>query len=89
MWFGLNVRLSAFDGPIPELVVYTGNAGGILTDYGIDGPPDLVVEILDEWSWKNDLIDKSVLYAKGGISEYWIIDPEEQALIICSLVSGA
>lgn len=87
VWFGLNVRLSAYDGPIPELVVYTGEAGGTLTEYGIDGPPDLVVEILDEWSRKNDLIDKSVLYAKSGIPEYWIVDPEEQVLIVCSLAS--
>lgn len=89
VWFGLNVRLSAYDGPVPELVLYTGGAGGKLTEYGIDGPPDLVVEILDSASRNNDLVDKSVLYARGGIPEYWIIDPEDRMLIVCRLFDGA
>jgi Uma2 family endonuclease len=39
---------------------------------------ELVIEIVSEGSAnrKRDLIDKRVDYAKAGIAEYWIVDPE-------------
>ena len=49
---------------------------------GYDGPPDLVVEILSESTWKKDvgvgreIVDKMRYYRSVGVSEYWIYNPE-------------
>ena len=49
---------------------------------GYDGPPDLVVEILSESTWKKDvgvggeIADKMRYYRSVGVSEYWIYNPE-------------
>ena len=37
--------------------------------------PDLVIEILSETTWRNDLHDKPELYQKLGVNEYYLYDP--------------
>lgn len=41
----------------------------------IQGPPDLVVEILSDATRKTDEIIKRKLYERFGVGEYWLIDP--------------
>ncbi|MCX7841076.1 MAG: Uma2 family endonuclease [Anaerolineae bacterium] len=41
----------------------------------LDGPADLVVEIVSDESVSRDLDEKFVEYQEAGIAEYWIIDP--------------
>lgn len=41
----------------------------------IDGPGDLVVEIVSLDSRKRDRADKYYEYEQGGVREYWLIDP--------------
>lgn len=48
----------------------------ILTDAGAEGPPDLVVEILSPKTPALDLTNKKRVYARLGVKELWIIDPE-------------
>jgi len=42
----------------------------------LDGPADLVVEIVSPESAGRDRGDKFYEYARGGVPEYWLIDPE-------------
>lgn len=44
----------------------------------LDGPADLVVEILERESAGRDRGEKFYAYAEGGVPEYWLIDPETQ-----------
>ena len=39
--------------------------------------PDLVVEVLSDRSWENDLGDKKARYARIGVAEYWLFAPPE------------
>ncbi|MEE8586982.1 MAG: Uma2 family endonuclease, partial [Acidobacteriota bacterium] len=39
------------------------------------GPADLAVEIVSPDSPRRDRVDKFAEYQKGGVREYWIIDP--------------
>jgi Uma2 family endonuclease len=41
----------------------------------LDGPADLVVEVVSEDSVARDYDDKFVEYQDAGVREYWIIDP--------------
>ena len=47
----------------------------------LDGPADLVVEIVSPESQERDRVEKYREYEQGGVKEYWLIDPERQEAI--------
>jgi len=53
------------------------------------GPPDLVVEVISPGTRRRDRNDKFVEYARAGISEYWIVDPEARTIEVFVLQDGA
>lgn len=44
----------------------------------LDGPADLVVEIVSAESEQRDRVQKFSEYERGGVREYWLIDPEKR-----------
>jgi Uma2 family endonuclease len=48
----------------------------------IQGAPDLVVEVLSPSTCKNDRVEKSRMYYKHGVKEYWIVDPDHKTVEI-------
>lgn len=64
----------------PDILMVHHTRKQIITRRGIEGPPDLAVEILSPSSHKRDKLTKRDLYAKFGVSEYWIIDASNQTL---------
>ena len=46
----------------------------------IEGPPDLLIEVLSPSSGRRDRGEKLSLYAQTGIREYWIVDPETRQI---------
>jgi Uma2 family endonuclease len=44
----------------------------------LDGPADLVVEIVSPESATRDRREKFAEYEKGGVGEYWLIDPQRK-----------
>ncbi|GIV21542.1 MAG: hypothetical protein KatS3mg023_3293 [Armatimonadota bacterium] len=44
----------------------------------LDGPADLVVEIVSPDSEERDRVQKFAEYQQGGVREYWLIDPQKQ-----------
>ncbi|MHC9542355.1 MAG: Uma2 family endonuclease [Vulcanimicrobiota bacterium] len=50
----------------------------ILSKRGVDGAPDLLVEILSPATAKYDRISKKQLYARYGVRWFWIVDPDER-----------
>lgn len=61
---------------------------GKLDAAGCLGAPDLVVEILSPGNNKRELKNKYEVYEEAGVREYWVIHPNEQTLLIYSLVEG-
>lgn len=49
-----------------------------LDENGCVGAPDLIIEILSKSSSKKDLQDKFDLYQESGVTEYWIVSPNDQ-----------
>jgi Uma2 family endonuclease len=47
---------------------------------------DLVMEIVSEHNRRHDLVTKRDEYARAGIPEYWIVDPEEETITIFVLM---
>ena len=58
-----------------------------LTDEGMTGAPDLVVEIVSPGSGFHDRGRKYDLYLRHGVREYWIVDPDERVVEVHRLVS--
>ncbi len=40
------------------------------------GVPDLVVEVTSSGTWRTDRVEKMLEYARAGVQEYWIVDPD-------------
>jgi Uma2 family endonuclease len=51
----------------------------------IDAAPDLVVEILSPGTRRRDLTTKWDLYARFGVREYWIVDPDARNVTVLAL----
>ncbi len=68
----------------PDLIFVSRERMTILTEANIQGAPDLVVEILSPSTAQRDLGIKRNLYAKFGVREYWIVDPESKTVQVLS-----
>jgi Uma2 family endonuclease len=84
----VDVRLSAHDLVQPDLLFIARDRLSIMTDVAIEGPPDLVVEILSPGTRERDLGAKRDLYARAGVREYWVIDPEARTIAMLGLYDG-
>ncbi len=64
----------------PDLLFLSAKKLHLVSERGIEGPPDLIVEVLSPTTEKTDRETKSRLYAKFGVPHYWLIDPETKQL---------
>ncbi|HUF62829.1 MAG TPA: Uma2 family endonuclease [Verrucomicrobiales bacterium] len=64
----------------PDFMFVSERHQGRLRNTFIDGPSDLVVEIISPESRTRDTIDKFREYEQGGIPEYWIVEPYQQSV---------
>lgn len=71
----VDVILSTTEVRQPDIVLVHRKRQGIIRKRGIEGAPDLVVEILSPSTLKRDKIDKLDVYARYEIPEYWIVEP--------------
>ncbi len=56
-------------------MLITQNRINFQTGSYLDGPADLVVEIVSPESVGRDRGEKFYEYEQGGVSEYWLVDP--------------
>lgn len=49
-----------------------------ITEKGINGAPDFIIEIVSPGSRRMDYTKKTALYADAGVREYWIVDPDKE-----------
>jgi len=59
----------------PDVLFVSGDHLNRLKEMYLDGPADLVVEIISTESRARDRGDKFYEYEQGGVREYWLIDP--------------
>jgi Uma2 family endonuclease len=52
----------------------------LLDAQGCNGAPDWIVEILSKGNSKRELKTKYALYEECGVTEYWLVYPEQRAI---------
>jgi Uma2 family endonuclease len=81
----VDVFMPGADPVEPDIVVLLPGSAARIVRRGIEGPPDLVVEILSPSTRGRDLLTKRALYARAGVREYWILDNDAQAVEVMGL----
>lgn len=67
----------------PDLIVIREERLDIYRPEGmVVEPPDIVIEIISPSSQRTDLVAKMALYARFGVTEYWIVDPDQRTLVV-------
>jgi Uma2 family endonuclease len=76
----LGVVLDEETGVQPDLIYISSQRSGIIAERGLEGAPDLVVEVLSPSTEARDRGVKLRRYAAAGISHYWLLDLRARAL---------
>ncbi|HHV55675.1 MAG TPA: Uma2 family endonuclease [Firmicutes bacterium] len=76
----LDVILSDTNVVQPDLFFVAKNRLGIITRDNVQGPPDLIVEVLSPSTDARDRQLKRTIYSKYGVKEYWIVDPQARTV---------
>lgn len=64
----------------PDLLLLVPGSQARLVEDGIEGGPDLVVEVLSPSTARKDRVHKLRRYAEAGVRSYWLVDPEAQTV---------
>lgn len=73
----------------PDLLFVSKKRVDLLSDRGVEGPPDLVVEITSPSTTDRDRGVKLERYDLYGVAEYWIVDPDARTIEVWDLAEGA
>jgi Uma2 family endonuclease len=73
----------------PDLVFVRSERAHLVSERGIEGAPDLVVEILSPSTAHRDRGIKLERYRHFGVPEYWIVDIDARAVEVWRLGEGA
>ena len=60
----------------PDVIAIKTERAGLLGEKNVQGAPNLAVEVLSDGTRRIDEGRKRELYARFGVDEYWIVDPE-------------
>jgi Uma2 family endonuclease len=82
----LDVILSDFDVLEPDLLLVLKERREILKNW-VEGAPDLAIEILSPSTAQRDRGLKLMAYARFGVREYWIVDPDPKTIEVYRLTS--
>lgn len=81
----LDVVFSEEDVAQPDIFIISKKRLEIVAKENIRGAPDLIIEILSPATAERDRTYKRTLYARHGVKEYWIADPENKSVEVMTL----
>jgi Uma2 family endonuclease len=83
----IDIRFTPENVLVPDIIFIAQDRLHIIGPKTIDAAPDLVAEILSPGTRRRDLDIKRALYARFGVQEYWIVDPDARTLIVLAMAS--
>lgn len=69
----------------PDILMILPGGTARVVKRGVEGPPDLLIEVLSPSNRDHDILTKRALYGIAGVREYWIVDPEARTIEILTL----
>lgn len=83
------VRLPNQPVPVePDILFIRKDRLGIIGQNYVEGPPDLIVEILSPSNPHHDREIKFRLYCESGVSEYWLVNYLSKIVEVYQLIDG-
>lgn len=76
----IDVYLSETETYQPDIIFISKERLNIIGEKKIEGPPDIVIEILSPQTAYYDLRVKKDTYESSGVREYWIVDPIKKSI---------
>jgi Uma2 family endonuclease len=76
----VDALLGKFDIVVPDLIYISNERSRYMTAKNVQGPPDLVIEILSPGTARRDQKLKRDLYERVGVDEYWLVDPVQEII---------
>lgn len=73
----------------PDIIFVANEHRSLLNEQGLSGAPDFVVEILSPKTAEMDKGTKREVYARCGVEELWIIDPDARRIHVYYLQKNA
>jgi Uma2 family endonuclease len=87
LWLSpFDVKLTEHDVVQPDLFI-TCEPGKIRSNH-LEGPPDLIIEVLSPSTLRHDRVRKLNLYARTGVREYWLVTPHPFLVEVMHNVQG-
>ena len=83
-----DVVLSNTDIVQPDVLYVQNNSKAQVTEQNVQGPPDMVVEVLSPGTAARDRKLKRKRYEYFGVQEYWLVDPDLNTFEILALHTG-
>lgn len=83
-----DLLLSETDVVQPDIFYISKARLSIIKDANIQGAPDLVIEILSPATEQRDRGIKRKLYARAGVTEYWLVDTTAKTVEVLTLQAG-
>jgi Uma2 family endonuclease len=74
------MRLDSSWSPEPDLMIVRDKRRHLMTQHRLEGPADMVIEIVSESDPRLDYREKLPRYCEAGIEEIWIVDPFKNEL---------
>ena len=84
----MDVLLSNITVVQPDLLFVARERLSIIQPRYVQGPPDLVVEVISPSTVANDRQVKQQLYARYAVPHFWLFDPEERRADAYQLTEG-
>ena len=85
----LDVFLSELNVYQPDVIFISNQRRSILTEHGLEGAPDLAVEVLSPGTARFDKGSKRKIYARTGVKELWLVDVEAKFIHVYQLTKDA
>jgi len=72
----------------PDILFVAAAPRDLVRPNHVEGPPDLVFEVVSPDSQSRDRREKYLEYEAAGVREYWIVDPLSRTLEAYALLNG-
>lgn len=83
----LDVFLNEFNVYQPDIAYLSAARAGLAVENGIEGPPDLCIEVLSKSTERHDKVIKKKIFAQAGVREYWLVDLAARTVTVYDLAT--